>query len=133
MTYVKTPQILWGANMRTYMHGSQVERNFKDGSVRFYNRFGFRNGATSPSLPYKIIKKSDPARVFAFVEKRSDLPTRIFFIRRFHKTRFITKVSFWDRYDKEVKQIIEKSHSVTFLSTKEEAYYSIALLSAVEL
>lgn len=40
------------------------------------------------------------------------------------------KVSFWDRYDKEVKQIIEKSHSVTFVYPKEAYYYSITLLSA---
>ena len=40
------------------------------------------------------------------------------------------KVSFLDRYDKEVKQIIEKSCSVTFVYPKDAYYYSVALLSA---
>ena len=69
---MKTPQILWGANMRTYMHGSQVEQ-FQDGSVRFYNPL-----VASGTEIHSWTAIQNYQGSLAFIEKGSDLPTRCF-------------------------------------------------------
>ena len=76
----------------------------------------------------KLSRKSDPASL-AFIEKGQTYRLDAFYTTVPQDSVYL-KVSFWDRYDKEVKQIIEKSHSVTFVYPKEAYYYSIALLSA---
>ena len=75
----------------------------------------YQGSRTQPVLP--LLKKGQTYRLDAFY---TTVPQDSVYL----------KVSFWDRYDKEVKQIIEKSHSVTFVYPKEAYYYSIALLSA---
>ena len=77
MTYMKTPQILWGANMRTYMHGSQVEQ-FQDGSVRFYNPLVASGTEIHSWTAIQNYQGSRTQPVLPLLKKRSDLPTRCF-------------------------------------------------------
>lgn len=65
MTYMKTPQILWGANMRTYMHGSQVEQ-FQDGSVRFYNPLVASGTEIHSWTAIQIIKEVGPSQSYLY-------------------------------------------------------------------
>ena len=71
----------------------------------------YQRSRTQPVLP--LLKKGQTYRTRCFLYDGS---TRL----------GLSQSKFWDRYDKEVKQIIEKSHSLTFVYPKEAYYYSIA-------
>ena len=124
----KKSEILWGLNLRTYMYGSTVVKR-QDGSVQFYNplvRSGtdskswvaiqnYQSDRTQPDLP--LLKKGHSYDLTANLEA---VPTGSVFL----------KVSFLDRYDNEIKQLIEKSTQMTFVYPHEAYTYSISLLSA---
>lgn len=124
----KKSEILWGLNLRTYMYGSTVVKR-QDGSVQFYNPLvssgtdikswvaiqNYQSDRTQPDLP--LLKKGHSYDLTANLEA---VPTGSVFL----------KVSFLDRYDNEIKQLIEKSTQMTFVYPHEAYTYSISLLSA---
>lgn len=124
----KKSEILWGLNLRTYMYGSTVVK-LQDGSVQFYNPLvpsgtdikswvaiqNYQSDRTQPDLP--LLKKGHSYDLTANLEA---IPTGSVFL----------KVSFLDRYDNEIKQLIEKSTQMTFVYPHEAYTYSISLLSA---
>ena len=109
----KKSEILWGLNLRTYMYGSTVVKR-QDGSVQFYNPLvpsgtdikswvaiqNYQSDRTQPDLP--LLKKGHSYDLTANLEA---IPTGSVFL----------KVSFLDRYDNEIKQLIEKSTQMTFV------------------
>ena len=124
----KKSEILWGLNLRTYMYGSTVVKR-QDGPVQFYNPLvpsgtdikswvaiqNYQADRTQPDLP--LLKKGHSYDLTANLEA---VPTGSVFL----------KVSFLDRYDNEIKQLIEKSTQMTFVYPHEAYTYSISLLSA---
>ena len=110
------------------MYGSTVVKR-KDGSVQFYNPLvpsgtdikswvaikNYQSDRTQPDLP--LLKKGHSYDLTANLEA---VPTGSVFL----------KVSFLDRYDNEIKQLIEKSTQMTFVYPHEAYTYSISLLSA---
>ena len=124
----KKSEILWGLNLRTYMYGSTVVKR-QDGYVQYYNPLvpsgsdlkswvaiqNYQSDRTQPDLP--LLKKGHSYDLTANLEA---VPTGSVFL----------KVSFLDRYDNEIKQLIEKSTQMTFVYPHEAYTYSISLLSA---
>ena len=103
--------------------------NAQDGSVQFYNPLvpsgteiqswvaiqNYQAGRTQPALP--LLKKGHSYDLTANLEAA---PTGSVFL----------KISFLDRYDNEIKQLIEKSTQMTFVYPHEAYTYRISLLSA---
>ena len=75
----------------------------------------YQAGRTQPALP--LLKKGHSYDLTANLEA---VPTGSVFL----------KVSFLDRYDNEIKQLIEKSTHMTFVYPHEAYTYRISLLSA---
>ena len=115
MIHKNNSQIQWGTNVRSYMFGSQIEHH-PDGSVNFSNPLiasgteihswlaiqNYQASRKQPSLP--LLKKGYIYRL---------------------ESQFTTV-----RYGEEVKQMIEKKQSFTFVYPHEAYNYSISLLSA---
>lgn len=124
----KKSEILWGLNHKAYMYGSKIVKR-QDGSVQFYNPLvpsgteiqswvaiqNYQAARTQPALP--LLKKGHSYDLTANLEA---VPTGSVFL----------KVSFLDRYDNEIKQLIEKSTHMTFVYPHEAYTYRIFLLSA---
>ena len=109
----KKSEILWGLNHKAYMYGSKIVKR-QDGSVQFYNPL-VPSGTEIQSLP--LLKKGHSYDLTANLEA---VPTGSVFL----------KVSFLDRYDNEIKQLIEKSTHMTFIYPHDAYTYRISLLSA---
>ena len=75
----------------------------------------YQAGRTQPALP--LLKKGHSYDLTANLEAA---PTGSVFL----------KISFLDRYDNEIKQLIEKSTHMTFVYPHEAYTYRISLLSA---
>ena len=104
----KKSEILWGLNHKAYMYGSKIVKR-QDGSVQFYN----------PLVPSGTEIQSWVA-IQNYQAGREAVPTGSVFL----------KISFLDRYDNEIKQLIEKSTHMTFVYPHEAYTYRISLLSA---
>lgn len=120
--------ISWGPNTRTYMFGTQI-RYQADGSVHFYNPLvpsgivlhswsalqNYQASRSQPALP--LLKKGTRYEVKAHLTSQ---PASGVFL----------KISFLDRYDNDISQLIEKSDHLIFTYPQEAYHYEIALVSA---
>ena len=120
MIHKNNSQIQWGTNVRSYMFGSQIEHH-PDGSVNFSNPL-IASGTEihqasrkQPSLP--LLKKG---YIYRLESQFTTVPEGTVYL----------KLSFLNRYGEEVKQMIEKKQSFTFVYPHEAYNYSISLLSA---
>ena len=100
----KKSEILWGLNHKAYMYGSKIVKR-QDGSVQFYN---------------PLVPSGTEIQSWVAIQNYQAVPTGSVFL----------KVSFLDRYDNEIKQLIEKSTHMTFVYPHEAYTYRISLLSA---
>ena len=101
MIHKNNSQIQWGTNVRSYMFGSQIEHH-PDGSVNFSNPL-----------------------IASGTEIHSWLA-----IQNYQASRKQPSLPLLNRYGEEVKQMIEKKQSFTFVYPHEAYNYSISLLSA---
>lgn len=128
MIHKNNSQIQWGTNVRFYMFGSQIEHH-PDGSVNFSNPLiasgteihswlaiqNYQASRKQPSLP--LLKKG---YIYRLESQFTTVPEGTVYL----------KLSFLNRYGEEVKQMIEKKQSFTFVYPHEAYNYSISLLSA---
>lgn len=122
------PIIKWGSSMTAYMYGTRIQYQ-ADGSVEVANALvpsgmelqswrsiqNYQASRTQPALP--LLKKGEAYQL------RAELTT--------HPAEAVfLKLTFLDRYDQEIQQLVEKSDRLTFVYPKEAYSYRISLLSA---